>query len=139
MIESHRIGLFLLLCIPLRLALVYWAIMIHSQKNKDWSRTRYILDGFCLIIGISFIYQFFRGNTIGFSGGKVWWGNLRIIHAINYLTYVIMSYYELNYAYVPLLFDVLIGLLGFGYNRINIDGWKWIVNNGGLVKPIVNN
>jgi hypothetical protein len=31
------------------------------------------------------------------------------------------------------------GLIGFGYHRIHIDGWSWIVNRGGLYKPIVTN
>lgn len=122
--ESQRIGLFLLVCIPVRLFLVYWAIMVHSIKDKEWSRTKYILDVICLVIGLSFVYQAFYGKSVGGFGGKVWWGHLRIIHAMSFLACVVMSYYNVSFAYWPLLFSVFMGLISFGLHRLSVDGWK---------------
>jgi len=77
---------------------------------------------------------------VGAFGGKVWWGNLRIVHAINYLLFVAMSYHEVNYAYLPLLFDVMVSLAGFlGYRTVTDGLLSWVVDRGGLIKPIIGN
>ena len=113
--------------------------MIHSIKDIEWSRTKYILDGLCLIIGLSFVYQTFYCKSVSFAGGKVWWGSMRIIHAMSYLAYFAMSYYNITFAYLPLLFSVFIGLSGFGLHRLNVDGWRYVIDVGGIIKPIVGN
>lgn len=135
--QYQRIILFFLICIPLRLYLAYWAIVIHTVKHSetDWNNNllffsvkrtniKILLESLCLAIGLSFIYQFFKGNMIGGFGGKVWWGNLRLVHAFNYLAYAILSYNNIEFAYVPLLLDVIIGLIRFLVHRISIDGWS---------------
>ena len=117
--ELQIIALFLLVCIPIRLFIAYCAIMV--QKDNKLKNLKYFLAGFCLVIGLSFIYQYFKGNMIGGFGGSVWWGNLRILQALNYLAYVIMSYNDISYAYFPLLIDVMIGLLGFTFHHVSLD------------------
>ena len=47
---------------------------------------------------------------------KIWWNDLRPIHGILYLLFAIYAIKkEQNYAWIPLLIDVTIGLTAFLY------------------------
>ena len=133
--ELQRIGLFLTVCILARLLLAYLAKYI--AVDSEYKNFKFALDIICFGIGVSFIYQYFKGNKVDVFGGKVWWGDLRLIHACNYLAYSYLSYNNVAWAYLVLVFDVIIGLTGFLMHRMTIDGWKWVVDRGGLVKPII--
>ena len=80
---------------------------------QDFSEYKFVLKLLCLLIGISFTYQYCKGFDIGGFGGKVWWSNLRLVHAINYSAFAYLSYYNRKKAYLILIFDVIIGLIGF--------------------------
>ncbi len=66
-----------------------------------------------IIISISFIYQFItKERTQGAFNNKVWWDNIRPIHAFNYGLFGLLAINKSSNAWLFLLFDVLIGLGG---------------------------
>ena len=46
-------------------------------------------------------------------GGKIWWNNLRPVHAVLYSVFVYLALKKNNNAYIPLLIDVIIGFMSF--------------------------
>jgi hypothetical protein len=106
---QKRFLLFLFGCIPTRLILAYVAKVIPLLYLP-------IMGIVTLIMAIGFIYIYFTGSrTSGPEtfGDKIWWNNLRPVHAMFYL---IFSYYAINKirsGWVFLLYDVILGLLSF--------------------------
>ena len=70
-----------------------------------------------LLFGIGFLYTFFFSTSkTGFFGGPVWWGNLRIIHAFLYLSFVLFTWcYPVKDSEYIILLDTLIGISAFVY------------------------
>lgn len=104
-----RYLLFLLGCIPVRLALVYLA---KNLPDKYLTYMGYI----ALLPAIGFAYIFMTGGrkTGGeVFGGKIWWNNLRPIHSIFYFAFAYMAIQHKPNSYIPLLIDVVIGLVAF--------------------------
>ena len=52
-------------------------------------------------------------------GQKIWWNNLRPIHAMLYLIFAYLAINRSNDSYKPLLIDVIIGLSAFLYYHKN--------------------
>jgi hypothetical protein len=115
---KKRLLLFLLGCIPIRLLLVYVAKNIQIDYLP-------ILGYITLIIAVGFTYIYLtdsRKTGPETFGEKIWWNNLRPIHA---MFYYIFSYYAINKirsGWVYLLYDVIVGLLSFLiFHYINND------------------
>lgn len=106
---QKRFLLFLFGCIPTRLALVYLAKNIPIMYL-------HLLGYITLMIGLSFAYLFLSGSRKTgpeVFGDKIWWNNLRPIHATFYL---IFSYYAINKireGWIYLLYDAIVGLCSF--------------------------
>jgi hypothetical protein len=63
---------------------------------------------------IGFLYLFFTGTRkTGAFGEKVWWNNLRPVHALLYLLFAYNAIQGKRNAWVYLLVDALIGLVSF--------------------------
>jgi hypothetical protein len=72
---------------------------------------------FAIIISMSFIYQFItKERTHGAFNNKIWWDNIRPIHAFNYGLFGFLAINKSSYAWIFLLFDVFIGLGGHLYH-----------------------
>jgi hypothetical protein len=106
---QKRFFLFLIGCIGIRFYFVYFA------KNSSITVLKKL--GFlALLPAIGFTYIYLTGSrTTGAEvlGDKIWWNNLRPIHA---LLYFLFSYNAINgnkNAWKYLLIDVLIGLNSF--------------------------
>ncbi len=100
--------LFLLFCIPTRIAL---ALLAYKLDDKYLRMFGLLL----LIIAISFLILYFfnlRLNAFE-AGGKTWWKKYRIIHGLLYLIAAIFAIQRIRLAHYPLLLDVLIGLTLF--------------------------
>ena len=109
-----RFLLFLLLCIPVRLLLVYIAKTIH---NKYLPYLGWIL----LIPAIGFLYIYgsnSRKTGAEVFGNKIWWNDLRPIHGLTYLIFSILAINKYEKAWIILLVDVLLGLLAFFIHHI---------------------
>jgi hypothetical protein len=106
---QKRFLLFLFGCIPSRLALVY--------LSKNISITYLPILGYLTtLIGIGFAYLFLTGlrqTGLEVFGDKIWWNNLRPIHATLYLTFSYNAVNKIRSGWVYLLTDVILGLLSF--------------------------
>jgi len=108
-IIQKRFLLFLIGCIGLRLLLVYIA------KNIDITLLKYM--GYLLLLpAIGFIYIYLTGirkTGAEVFGDKIWWNNLRPIHALLYLLFAYNAINGNRNAWIFLLIDVLLGLSSF--------------------------
>lgn len=68
-----------------------------------------------LIISFSFFRNYinYKQNDKGFFGGKVWWNNYRLIHAITFGIFSICALYKFKYSWTILLFDAILGTIFF--------------------------
>ncbi len=107
--KNKRIFLFLSLCIPIRLLMVY----ITKFISTDYLPYLGIL---ALIPTIGFIIIYlgdYRKIGMEVFGDKIWWNQLRPIHACLYLLFALLALKKNTYSWIPLLIDVLIGLFSF--------------------------
>ena len=73
---------------------------------------------------------FFNPRTKGPEtfGAKIWWGPIRPIHVINYTIFAILAFKKNKYAYVPLLADVILGLVAFLVYHYSVGDFKKVLN-----------
>lgn len=103
----QRIIAFLFLCIPMRILFVLVAKYIDKKYLP-------FLGYIGIIIGIGFMYNFIIQKNKGSTFGQnAWWHFLRPFHSILYFTFAYFALNKNNNAYIPLLIDVVIGLLFF--------------------------
>jgi len=106
---QKRILLFLIGCIGVRSLFVVFA------KYIDIKYLPY-LGYLALLHAIGFIYIYTTGSRkfgIETFGHKIWWNNLRPIHAILYLLFAYNAIIGNKHAWIYLLADVLFGLISF--------------------------
>lgn len=75
-----------------------------------------ILGYIALIPAIGFIYLFLSGERttgLGTFGGKIWWNNLRPVHATMYILFAYAAINKNPNAWLILAVDVLLGLFSF--------------------------
>ena len=107
--ETKRIALFLIGCMGARSLLVYLAY----QKS-----TRLYVAVFTALVAIGFMYIYFTGSRKTgpeVFGDRIWWNDLRPVHATLYATAALMIWTNryANNAWKVLLLDLVIGLLAF--------------------------
>ena len=109
---NKRITYFLLGCIPIRIIFV----LILKYVNEDYLP---YLSVPLLLISFGFLYLYFTNLRLNApeAGGKTWWANLRLIHGALYLTSTIYAFQKKDIAWVPLLIDVIFGLVSFLFNH----------------------
>jgi hypothetical protein len=104
--KKERIILFLLLCIPIRIIIG----IIPLYIKKEWLR----YYGYVLLIpAIGFLILYFGNYRLKApeSGGETWWACYRLIHGLLYLCGGIYAIQKKRIAWIPLIIDVIIGLL----------------------------
>ncbi len=99
-----KILLFFLLCIPLRLLLVY---LVYKLPNYI-----FFFKILYFIMALGFLNTFinYKKNSKGAFDGIVWWNNLRILNSICYLLFVI---FQNKNSYLFLFPDIIIGVICF--------------------------
>ena len=106
---QKRFALFLIGCMGARLSLAIIA------KNIDTKYLKYM--GYLLLLpafGFMFIYLTgIRKTGAEVFGEKIWWNNLRPLHAILYLLFSINAINGNRNSWLYLLLDVFIGLIAF--------------------------
>ena len=120
---QKRFLLFLFGCIGTRTLLVYLA------KNANKTYLRYM--GYLAILpAIGFFYLFItdsRKTGPEVFGDKIWWNNLRPIHALLYGLFAYNAIIGNRGAWIYLFIDVLIGLFSFLiFHYINDDFSKLV-------------
>lgn len=102
--DAHtRQLVFLLVCIPLRLGLAWFA----------WYSSSPI---FSLLIGLAGIGMIVRAALRdsgkvpmkGFAGGEVYWNSY--VHGFLYILFALLHYRHFKYAWIVLVLDVVVGL-----------------------------
>lgn len=103
---------FILLCIPARIIIAYLPQVLSRPHLKLYSL-------FIFLIGISFLYLYFSNSRLtAFEGGGVtWWKDFRLIHGVLYITGAYYLFNEERKASIPLLMDVLLGIVLFINHR----------------------
>ena len=106
---QKRFLLFLLGCIGVRSLFVIIAKYINTNYLK-------FLGYLALVPAIGFIYIYLTGTrqtgpeTLG---DKIWWNDLRPVHACLYLLFAYNAIIGNTHSWIYLLADVLIGLISF--------------------------
>lgn len=106
---QKRFLLFLIGCIGLR------SLFVVIAKNIDIKYLPY-LGYLALLPTLGFIYIFAtdsRKTGAEVFGGKIWWNNLRPVHALLYGLFAYNAINKNHNAWIYLLIDVLIGLSSF--------------------------
>ena len=106
---QKRFLLFLIGCIGIR------SLFVYIAKNCNATFLSYM--GYLAIVpAIGFIYIFVTGSRqtgAEVFGEKIWWNNLRPIHALLYLLFAYNAIIGNKNAWIYLLIDVLLGLTSF--------------------------
>ena len=120
---QKRFLAFLLLCIPVRIGFVFIA------KKVDIKYLPYL--GYLAIlpaIGFAYIYISGKRKTGGETfGQKIWWNNLRPLHSILYFIFAYLALKKSNNAYIPLLLDVIIGLISFIIYHNSVGSFRKLI------------
>jgi len=106
--NSQSILLFLIACIPTRIALALVAAYL-SKKYLPYFGA--VLLGPAL--GFLYLYFFNLRLTALEAGGPTWWAKFRIIHGFLYLAASILAIQKSTIAWVPLAIDVIFGFVLF--------------------------
>ena len=118
-----RFILFLFGCIGMRLLFVIIA------KNVS-IKMLYYLGFLALLPAIGFVYIFATGSRqtgVEVLGDKIWWNNLRPLHALLYSLFAYNAIQGNPNSWIYLFLDVIIGLISFlTYHYINGDFRKLI-------------
>ena len=116
---QKRILAFLLLCIPTRVLFVF------ISKNIDKNKLKY-LGYLALLPAIGFLIAYFSGRNRGATFGQdAWWHSLRPIHSLLYFTFAYLAINKKNNAYIPLLIDVVFGLISFLNYHYHLGSFKF--------------
>ena len=108
-IIQKRFLLFLGLCIPLRFLLAYISKII-DKKYLPYLGIAALFPA----IGFIIIYLFdYRKTGIEVFGNKIWWNDLRPVHASLYIMFALLALKKNDYSWFPLAIDVLLGLISF--------------------------
>ena len=106
---QKRFLLFLIGCIGLR------SLFVILAKNASVNYLKY-LGYLALLPAVGFLYIFFTGSRQTGEevfGDKIWWNNLRPIHAVLYLLFSYNAIIGNKNSWIYLLVDVLFGLSSF--------------------------
>ena len=106
---QKRFLLFIFGCIGMR------TLFVVIAKNIDIKFLPY-LGYLALLMATGFIYIFVTGSRKKFVevfGGKIWWNDLRPVHALMYGLFAYNAINKNPNSWIFLLIDVIIGLFSF--------------------------
>lgn len=105
--RRQRIALFFLVCIPVRTLLTLLAFFLCDAPRG----VLFAFSFYCTFVSLSFLGQMYRRPTVGGFGGPVWWSENRIVHVVMYLLTALLVHVRCDYAWIPLMADVFLGLV----------------------------
>ena len=109
---NKKIVLFVFGCLLVRFSFV----LIAKNINKKMLP---LLGKIAIILAIGFLVLYLGDlRQKGALNQKAWWNNLRPLHSILYFTFAYLALYKNDKAYIPLLLDVIIGLIAFVHNNL---------------------
>ena len=113
--KNIRLILFLFLCIPIRLFLSY----IPNVLDKYYMPYLGFIVG---LMSIGTLYLAFTNSRLKSveSGGNTWWAPFRFVHGFLLLCASVYLFKKSKNASIPLLLDVIFGLLLFFIIRLEV-------------------
>lgn len=117
---QKRFLLFLFGCLIVRFLFVIIAFKINKKYLP-------YLGMISIIPALGFIFIYLCGYRK--SGGetfgqKIWWNNLRPVHATLYLIFAYLAINKSSNSFIPLLLDVVIGKWSFLYHHYKIGSFS---------------
>jgi len=109
-----RVCLFLFGCMSARFGLTYLAWRLPTEYLP-------FMGVFALLLAIGFgtIYVMgWRKTGAEVLGDRIWWNDLRPVHAALWFTFAILAFARNRRAWIVLLADTLIGLFAFTYHHV---------------------
>ena len=125
---QKRFLLFLIGCIGIRTLFVIMA-KYASEKQLFYMGALALLPAFGFII---IYFTGIRSTGAEVFGDKIWWNDLRIVHAMLYILFAIYAFQNKWFAWMPLEVDVLVGLLAFLVYHYNAGNFKALFNGNNL-------
>lgn len=119
---QKRFLLFLFGCIFTRL------IFVYISKNINISFLPY-LGYLGLLVSFGFMYIYINGyrkTGMEVFGQKIWWNNLRPVHACLYFLFAYFAINKNKNAWIFLLIDVSIGFFAFLENHYSQGNFKYL-------------
>ena len=109
---KQRMFLFLLGCIPMRITL---AMLPYYMDTAYLPYFGVLL----LFIALSFFTLYFKNLRLNATegGGNTWWADFRLLHGFLYLCAAIYAFQSKILLVVPLVIDVILGLILFIYHH----------------------
>ncbi len=121
---QKRFLLFLIGCIGVR------TLFVLIAKNAS-AYYLPILGYLALLPAIGFVYIYLTGSRqtgAEVFGEKIWWNNLRPIHAVLYFLFAYNAINGNRMAYQYLLMDLVIGLISFLFHHYNSGDFAKVFN-----------
>ena len=115
--DYYKVYLFLGICIPIRILLVFLVKDIIPDDDLKYVSIPLFLISIGFIRAMMYRQTAFESSG---KGGKVWWNHMRPLHAILYLTAGILAISEPKDTWIPLLVDVVIGILAYIVYKLNL-------------------
>ena len=112
---QKRFVMFIFGCIIVRFSFV----AIAKYINKKYLPYLGIL---ALIQALGFIIIYignYRKTGPEVLGSKIWWNNLRPVHACLYILFALYAFKRSKYSWIPLFLDVVVGLFAFLFYHWN--------------------
>ena len=104
---QYRTKLFYFGCVPARLFLAILFLMGVNPKISGVS----IFGCITLLMACGFLVNHFRVKKVGFFGGRAWWHDFRSFHAALWVITSFLLFFNVKYAGVIVLYDVLPGVI----------------------------
>ena len=98
-------------CITLRLLIAYVAYLATRPQAKHPIWKSFALVPLAIGIGLAYLYFTQTRLNAPEGGGTTWWAKYRLIHAMLHITAAIYILQGNDKAWVPLVIDVLIGIV----------------------------
>ena len=114
-VETKRTLLFIFGCLGARSALTYFA---YSFENTPIIKIVSLFT-FAISVGFITIYAFgLRKTGPEVFGDKIWWNDLRPIHALFYFLFSVYAILGKKHAWIWLFIDTLLGASAFAFHKL---------------------
>jgi hypothetical protein len=114
---------FALLCVPIRLLIVF--VAWFGMRWKGYNIVRYALGVMGLMVGVGFLYLHVSGDRpLSVAGDKAWWN--RLAHSLFYFAFGVRVLMGDKDAYLFLLADVVYGVGSFLVHHIGNGDFVWL-------------
>jgi len=71
-----------------------------------------------VLMAAGLVHAFARNNKVGVFGGTVWWHHLRLVHALGYMLYAILTLLEVSWAPYVLAVDLFVAFAALFYKKV---------------------